>query len=261
MGDETWHEERGDEKFAAFNPNTGMRVDSDPRAENLAILPDSPEPAPEAAAPCSAAASNGDLAAVIRLQSTELERVVLENERLMSRLDIFFQLHENDQRMRQELQEQILCLNQRAEAAAPAYDIDALRRDTRECMIQEIRPVLVAILDLLERSLPEPGREPGRAPPQPARNPPPTEEFLHLPKILTRPLEELAGLAEETPARRHTAAVPAEVRNGDTQIERPKRQVHKDGPDKALPSVFAWTSLFSQEGTAAGSTTDRADRE
>jgi hypothetical protein len=240
----TWRNEPGDSEFASIASDTDMRGDNDLRTGHLTVLPDSPRPAPGIAAPEPAAINHGDLAAIIRLQSTELERIAIENERLMDRLDTFFRLHENDQRLRQDLQEQIQNLNERAKNSAPAYDIDAVRREARECMIEEIKPVLVAILDLIEHSLPRSAEEPGRAP-QSTSNPLPREEFLRLPEILTRPLEELTTQVGETPAQRPAAAAPIEIRNATAQSHRPERQGHRGGHDHALPGVFAWTNLFS----------------
>ncbi len=224
-----------------------MRSENDRPSGRLGAPTDSPAPAPEITARRSAATSYGDLAAIIRLQSTELERLAFENERLMDRLETFFGLHKNDQRLRQDLQEQIQRLNERAEACAPAQDADVIRREVRESMIEEIKPVLIGILDLIEHSLERPAEAPGvpRAP----HHPLPMEEFLRLPEILTRPLEELTTPVSEAPAghpgRGSGTADPSERSNGAGRSQRPARHDRRDARGSALPEIFAWTNLFA----------------
>jgi hypothetical protein len=226
-----------------------MHSEDDRQSGRPGAPADSPAPAPEIAARRSAATGYGDLAAIIRLQSTEMERLAFENERLMDRLETFFGLHENDQRLRQDLQEQIQHLNERAEACAPAQDADTIRREVRESMIEEIKPVMVAILELLERSLERPAEAPGVAPAQAPRNPLPVEEILRLPEILTRPLEELTAPAAEAPAGHPGpgpgAADPSERSTGAGRSQRPARHDRRDARGSALPAVFAWTNLFA----------------
>ncbi len=230
-----------------MRPETHMGSENGRQSGGLGAPADSPAPAPEIAARRSAATSYGDLAAIIRLQSIELERLAFENERLMDRLETFFGLHENDQRLRQDLQEQIQRLNERAEACAPAQDAVAIRREVRESMIEEIKPVLTAILDLLEHSLERPAEAPGLPPAQAPRNPLPMEEILRLPEILTRPLEELTAPVGKAPAGHpgSGAADPSERSNGAGRSQRPVRHDRQDAPGSALPGVFAWTNLFA----------------
>ncbi len=221
------------------------------RSGDLGARADNPAPASEATARRSAATGYGDLAAIIRLQSTELERLALENERLMDRLETFFGLHENDQRLRQDLQEQIQHLNQRAEAyaPAPAPDTNAIRREVRESMSEEIKPVLIAILEMLEHSLERPSEAPAGPPAQALRTPLSMEGFLRLPEILTRPLEELTTPVGKEPAEHpdpgSRASDPSERSPGAGQSQRPAKHDRQDTRDSALPGAFAWTNIFA----------------
>jgi hypothetical protein len=239
---EPWRTEPADREFAPAGPGTVTQGDTDQPTGQIAAPADSPEPVPEIASRGSAATSYGDLATIIRLQSTELERLALEKERLMDRLEKFFRLHENDQRLRQDLQLQIQRLTERVEAAAPAYDADAIRREAREGMIEEVKPVLVAILELLERSLERRPGEPEETPPQTAGHTLPMEEFLRLPEILTRPLEELTMRVGETPAPRPVSNQNA---NAPARSEPSENRGYRAPPGPALPGVFTWTNLFS----------------
>ncbi len=236
---EPWRTEPADRAFAPAAPGTATHGDNgQPRGHAPA---DSPGPVPETAPRGSAATSYGDLATIIRLQSTELERLALEKERLMDRLETFFRLHENDQRLRQDLQLQIQRLTESVEASAPAYDAEAIRREAREGMIDEVKPVLVAILELLERSLERRAGEPEETP-QAAGRSLPMEEFLRLPEILTRPLEELTMRVGETPAPR---PVSNQTANAPARSEPSENRGYRAPPGPALPGVFTWTNLFS----------------
>ena len=252
---DSWRIEPDDKDSTTATPETHVRPETHVHSEDdrqsgrLGAPADSPAPAPEITARRPAATGYGDLAAIIRLQSTEMERLAFENERLMDRLETFFGLHENDQRLRQDLQEQIQHLNERAEACAPAQDVDTIRREVRESMIEEIKPVMVAILELLERSLERPAEAPGVPPAQAPRNPLPMEDILRLPEILTRPLEELTTPVGKAPAGHpgpgSGASGPSERSNGAGQNQRPARPDRRDARDSALPGVFAWISLFA----------------
>ncbi len=232
-----------------MRPETYMHNEGDRQSERLGAPADSPAPAPKITARKSAATGYGDLAAIIRLQSTEMERLAFENERLMDRLETFFGLHENDQRLRQDLQEQMQHLNERAEACALAPDADAIRREVRETMVEEIKPVMIAILDLLEHSRERPAEAPGVPPAQTLGNPLSMDGFLRLPEILTRPLEELTTPVATVPAghpgRGSGASDSGERSNGAGQSQRPARHDRQDARGSALPAVFAWTNLFA----------------
>ncbi len=254
MGD-SWRIEPDDKDSNAATPATHVRPDTHVHSEDdrqsgrLGAPADSPAPVPEITARRPAATGYSDLAAIIRLQSTEMERLAFENERLMDRLETFFGLHENDQRLRQDLQEQIQHLNQRAELCAPPHDADAIRREVRESMIEEIKPVMVAILDLLERSLERPAEAPAGAPAQAPRHPLAMEGLLRLPEILTRPLEELTAPVGEAPTGHpgpgSDASDPSERSNDAGRSQGPASDDRRDPRDSALPGVFAWTNLFA----------------
>lgn len=197
------------------------------------------------------------LAAIIRLQSTEIERLALENDRLAVQLSAVHQFHENEQNQRRELERQLREARARHEPPAPAFDAEEIRRAAREGMSAEIKPVLVAILDLLESTLARgaetakpaavaegaPGAAPVSTPVDFATEV--MNDFHRLPEILTRPLEELtsgAGNAGVAPQR--NADLPAPVPPREPRVRRPRPPRH-EAQASAIPSAFAWTNLFS----------------
>jgi hypothetical protein len=242
----TWRTELDDSDVAdASTPGAELPADNDRTVTHLAGLAADLEAVPEIATRRSAAISYGDLAAIIRLQSTELERLALENERLMARVETFLRFHENEQKLHQDLQERIERLSQDAAPRAPALDADEVRREVRASMSEEIKPVLVAILDLLERSRRQPAREADAAPARAIGNPLPVDEFLRLPEILTRPLEELVTPLAKTPAPPPEAADPVPSRAQAARAEPARRHGHGETRPAELPGVFAWTNLFA----------------
>lgn len=98
--------------------------------------------------------THSGLATIVRLQSSELERLARENERLMDRIETLLRLQEREQVLRQQMQAQIGQLGERIAEwqpnalAAPPPVADERRDDG------EIKPVLLAMLDLLERMAP-----------------------------------------------------------------------------------------------------------
>ncbi len=197
------------------------------------------------------------LAAIIRLQSTEIEHLVLENDRLAVRLSAVHQFHQNEQNQRRDLERQLREARARNQPPAPAFDVEEIRRAAREGMSAEIKPVLVAILDLLETTLPRGAEAEKPAAEKPAAEKPaavvggtpesppaslttePMNDFHRLPEILTRPLEELMsdpGDAGSTP--RPVADLP-------TRIPPREPRTRHEVQSSAMPSVFAWTNLFS----------------
>jgi hypothetical protein len=199
--------------------------------------------------------SRSSLAAIIRLQSTEIEHLALENDRLAARLEAADRLHKNEQIQRRDLEQQLREASARDEAPAPAFDVDEIRRAAREGMSAEIKPVLMAILDLLESTLPR-GAEPAK-PTDPVLLSGPaslvaevTDDFQRLPEILTRPLEELtSGSGNNGSAPDRLPALPAQVPPHDTRMRRPEPSHHEaprhEAQASAMPDVFAWTNLFS----------------
>ena len=114
-------------------------------------------------------------------------------------------------------------------------------------MIEEIKPVLTAILDLLERSLERPAVALENPPAQAPRDPFRVEELLRLPEILTRPLEELITPVSEAPAGPPGAgaAGPSEDSNDPGPSQRPAKRDRRDVSGSALPGIYAWTNLFA----------------
>ncbi|MEE9209318.1 MAG: hypothetical protein V3U23_02605 [Kiloniellales bacterium] len=230
-----WRSELDDSDVGdASTPDMELPAENDRAVTHLAGLVEGPKAVPEIATRRSAATSYGDLAAIIRLQSTELERLALENERLMARLEAFFRFHENEQKRHRDLQERIERLSQDGAPRTRALDVDEFRREVCASMTEEIKPVLAAILDLLERSLQQPDREPVAEPAPAIRNPLPVDEFLRLPEILTRPLEELVTplgeAAESEPNRARAARAEPARHHGQTR-------------SSELPGIFAWTNF------------------
>ena len=237
-------------------------------ANTLARPDDIRELTPELATRRSAATSYGDLAAIIRLQSTEIERLALENDRIAARLGDVHRRHDDERDRRRGLEQQVLHLSARAEPPAPVVDVEEMRRAARESMSAEIKPALMAILDLLETALPrnagtpaevpaevpaEASAETSSAPPPPTRHDSPVvEDFLRLPDILTRPLEELTtreiapGPKPFRAIEQHLAEAP-----GTMHVQHPippqatPRVPPRAAPRATLPGMFAWTNLFS----------------
>lgn len=102
----------------------------------------------------SAKSTDSSLATIVRLQSSELERLARENDRLMDRIDTLLRLQEREQVLRQQMQAQIGQLGERIAAwqpqALPASGAAAKPRHEDD----QIKPVLLAMLDLLERIAP-----------------------------------------------------------------------------------------------------------
>ena len=201
------------------------------------------------------------LAAIIRLQSTEIERLALENDRLAARLDAVNQLLEDEQNRRRNLDRQRHETRLRNDPPAAPFDVAEIRRAAREGMSAEIKPVLMAILDLLESTLPrgtetaKPSAEVEGAPMSAPVSAPASliaevmDEFQQLPEILTRPLDELTsgpGNAGAAPDR--VADLPAQAPLRETRARRsrpPRHEAQSSAMSSAMPSAFAWTNLFS----------------
>ena len=210
-----------------------------------------PELTPELVPRRSAATNYGDLAAIIRLQSTEIERLALENDRLAARMDAVHQQQETEQNQRRDLEQRLHEANARNEIPAPAFDVEEIRRAAREGMSAEIKPVLVAILDLLESTLSHTSEA---AKPVEAEAPVPAPidliaevrgEFHRLPDILTRPLEELTSRADNSgPAPDRVMEPPAPTPQPAPRVGRP-RATYKEAQPRAISAIVPWTNLFS----------------
>ncbi len=210
-----------------------------------------PELTPELVPRRSAATNYGDLAAIIRLQSTEIERLALENDRLAARMDAVHQQQETELNQRRDLEQRLREANARSEIPAPAFDVAEIRRAAREGMSAEIKPVLVAILDLLESTLSHTSEA---TKPVQAEAPVPAPidliaeikgDFHRLPDILTRPLEELtsrSGNSGSAPDR--VMEPPAPAPQPAPRFGRPGA-TYKETQPRAIPGIVPWTNLFS----------------
>lgn len=195
------------------------------------------------------------LAAIIRLQSTEIERLALENDRLAEHLEAVNRLIEDEQNQCRNLELQLNDANLRNTAPAPALDVEEIRRATREGMSAEIKPVLTAILDMLESTLAHSAEAVNPAPAEaggtPARTPAyltaeAIADFQRLPEILTRPIEELtSGSVTAGVAPDRADNPPAQAPLPEPRLRVPRPSGHKAQPSSAMPSVFAWTNPFS----------------
>ncbi len=204
-------------------------------------------------------APEGALNVLVNLQSAEIQRLSRANEQLFDRIETFLHIQEREQVLRQQLQNQLDRLTERLGLPNPAVDqaIDTApesgptpepaERHAGDKVTEEIKPLLVAILEVLERSFqqPEKGPEPAR---EARRNPLPPEPYRTLPDILTRPVEDLlsgpppaADLASQgnqvSPSAPEAAHTPAH--DAAKTASRPPE------PVQVLPSMFTWMAIFS----------------
>ena len=119
-------------------------------------------------------------------------------------------------------------------------------------MSAEIKPVLVAILDLLESTLSrgaeaeQPAAVVGGAPVSIPVNlaAEVMNEFHRLPEILTRPLEELMSDSGKAGPAQPVADLPALAPPEETR-RRPGHPPRHEAQPSVMPSAFAWTNLIS----------------
>lgn len=214
-------------------------------AVNLALDQDgAPAPAEPAARRAPERAQTGTAAPdpddgrrfleVIDLQATQLDRLSQLNERLMDRVETLLQIQEREQVLRQQLQNQVDRLSERADLPAPAQ-VSAPVSDAPS-PADDLKPLLLTIVDLLERTLPRarPADPPvsalAEARPDPA-------ELPDLPEFLRQPRDA------EGPAARPNGAATGAPTQPPPALDRgtpPPR-----APRARLPDSFAWTSLFS----------------
>lgn len=246
---DTWPAPREADGQAPVEDDPASAVGTFPKHDEI------PELTPELAPRRSAATNYGDLAAIIRLQSTEIERLALENDRLATRMDAVHQRQETEQNQRRDLEQRLREANARNEIPAPAFDVAEVRRAAREGMSAEIKPVLVAILDLLESTLSHTSEapKPAVAEVNPAAvAPAPTDliaeikgDFHRLPDILTRPLEELTGRSGNSgPVPDRIMEPPAPAPQPAPRVGWP-RATYKEAQPRAIPAIVPWTNLFS----------------
>ena len=107
------------------------------------------------------------------------------------------------------------------------------------------------IRTLARNALERPAEAPGIPPEQAPQSALPMEEFLRLPEILTRPLEELIAPVGKAPAGHPGpdtgpgTSDTSERSNDAGQSQRPAKHDRQDARGSALPDVFAWTNLFA----------------
>lgn len=186
------------------------------------------------------------LAEALATLTDEMRRLSHENAALAAHVETLLQDHDTAHADRTRMLARLdhVC---RLVAAQPDTTGQQLRRE----LTGELKPILLAIVNLLELSTGRAGAPeaeaagpagPGGAPraathtPAPPTLAPPTlapEEHQALPAILTRPLEELLTPAR-TPPRRD-----AEQTAGP-----PRATGHATEPSSAN-GAFSWTSLFS----------------
>lgn len=236
--------------FATANPPTGNRqpkpdLDAgtpEPRDRSGCPSPGKPQgPRPPERGALSAGADS--LPAVVELQSAELERLARDNQRLMDRIETFLQLQEREQVLRQQLQSQVDRLNERLDRTPAEADREAVRRAARETMNADLKPILLALLDVLERIA---GRDIGAMlqAPQGPEAPAAIEEFRALPEFLTRPIDEPAAPETSAQDRPETAGKKPRFRGLFRRAEsRPPDRTTRQQP--APPGAPSWTTIFS----------------
>lgn len=224
------------------------------------------------------------LAAIIRLQSTEIEHQALENDQLAARLDKTRQLIEAEKILRHDLEQKLREADARiAPPPAPAFDIEEVRRATREGLSAEVKPVLVAILDLLETTMSRvsetemqtlidapaveeavadtPAQTAAEAVAQAAaqmaaQTAEPAnlfadvmDEFHQLPEILTRPLDELTTRSVEPLLEPQPVVVPpaptAVSQPYAPQSHAPRPQAQRPHPPRHERQTSAIPSAFA----------------
>ncbi|MFQ5774927.1 MAG: hypothetical protein ACE5GS_10440 [Kiloniellaceae bacterium] len=236
-----WYNAFSTARAEGRRPEAPATLTSDEAPSRVQVCPQAPgaaggvTPAPEQPE------ADTPAAALIKLQSLELQRLARENERLMDRIDTLLQLQEREQVLRQQLQTRIDRLSEPVGKIDSATERETLCREIREGLAEEIKPIFLAIVELLELAVsqPETGAQPTDSA---AREPLPGEEFQALPEILTRPLEELTA-----PGPDHDGNGAKSVGNGE-----PARGLFKRGRSDAAeragsagPGTFPWTTVFS----------------
>ena len=179
-----------------------------------------------------------DLAALVRIQSCELQRLARENERLMDRIDALLRNQKREHELRQQLQAQVDGLSEQVESAAPAVDTAAISQSVRDEVTADLKPILVALVELLEFAMPTGETGPDREPTRPGKGVAPTMDYRKLPDILTQPLEDLAnkGDDEDHVGKRAAGILKRAVSSlGDE----PKR------PVPIRPDSFHWSNIYS----------------
>lgn len=184
------------------------------------------------------------LPALLHLQHAELERLVKDNERLMDRIETLLQIQGREQILRQQMQNQVDRIGEQMKLAPPAEALDAVRREARAGVTEEIKPVLMAILDALERFADKSGSKASAETAEPA-DPFQGEDYGNLPAILTRPLNELMDDGSD-PGRSNSSASRRRPRKAlFHNRKRTRPETLTDLESTAGPGPFTWTTVFS----------------
>jgi hypothetical protein len=184
------------------------------------------------------------LPALLSLQHAELDRLIHDNERLMDRIETLLQIQSREQVLRQQLQNQVDRIGEQIDLATPRQTLEAVRREARAGVTEEIKPVLMAILDALERfaskaAAPAPAAQTA-VPPDPFLG----EDYGKLPAILTRPLSELMDVRNQS-ARANDEAASRRPRKSpfrNRKRSRPPVAAERESADG--PGLFAWTTVL-----------------
>ena len=96
--------------------------------------------------------SKDALSSLLVLQSDTVERLVRDNERLMDRVEKLLQIQEREQALRLQMQDQVMVLASQVIEQAANTDAEKIIRETRKRLTAEIRPVLLALVEAMEKS-------------------------------------------------------------------------------------------------------------
>ena len=196
---------------------------------------------------------------LLNLHHTKLDQLARANEQLLDRIDTLLHNQKREQELRQRLTNQI----EHFKLSPPNVDLDTVRREARAGVTEELKPVLLAILDALERFVRKPtmaplpevsiaadterhtvAREMATIDAEVSADPYLFEDYGRLPAILTRPLTELVedggdpGRSGSGPKKQKSRKTPFHQR------KRP-RTASSDADRPGGPGPFTWTTVFS----------------
>jgi len=185
------------------------------------------------------------LPALLSLQHAELDRLVRDNGKLMDRIETLLQIQSREQILRQQLQNQADRISEQMKVPVPTAALEAVRREARAGVTEELKPVLMAILDALERFADKAGSSATTTqivePVDPYRD----EDYGKLPAILTRPLTELmddGGI----PGRPNNEAANRRPSKSPFRKRKRTRPVPASTPENTDgPAPFTWSTVFS----------------
>ena len=103
----------------------------------------------------------------LKLQSCALAQLSDSNRRLLDRIETLLLIQEREQVLRQQLQNQVDRLSERIPEGSMA--LPETHQAVSDAVVKELKPVLMAMLDLFERCVPGTQAEPGSKPPAPQR--------------------------------------------------------------------------------------------